>query len=122
MKEILDKEIKNIKSQIRDLEMILQVKHKEKEAIDTECNQIKQKLSILKNQLSKLQDVIDCQISEHAIVRYIERVCNIDIDAIRQSILSKEMIENIEKFKSGKFPIKNGFIAIVRDYKIVTIE
>lgn len=122
MKEVLDNEIKSLKAQIRDLEIVLQVKHKEKEAIDTECNQAKQNLKQLKDRLLKLEDVKDYQISEHAIIRYIERVCGVDIEAIKNNILSEEMVKNIEKFKSGKFPIKNGFVAVVKDYKIVTIE
>lgn len=120
--KILDREIKNSKSQIRDLELALQVKRNEKERLENEYNLLKQNLGVLKVQLAKLEDVKDYQISEHAIVRYLERVCNLDIEAIKQSILSEAMLKNIEQFKSGKFPIKNGFFAVVKDYKIVTVE
>lgn len=46
------------------------------------------------------------EVSDHAIVRFLERVFGVDIDEIKKQILSDEMSEIAEQMGDGKYPIK----------------
>jgi len=51
-----------------------------------------------------------------------ERVCDIDLDAMRKTITEdEELLRNIKKFKGeGKFML-NEYTLIVKEYNIVTL-
>lgn len=61
-------------------------------------------------------------VSEHAIIRYIERVLGISIDEISQKILGNEIEKQIETLGNGTYPINdNEFKIVVKDNVVVTI-
>jgi len=76
----------------------------------------------LKAQLEKLttspKEVV---VTEHAILRYIERVYGIDLDEIRQRMLGGNVLALIDQFGSGKIPCEGGRL-IVKDRTVVTVE
>jgi chromosome segregation ATPase len=43
-------------------------------------------------------------VSEHALLRYIERVMCVDLKAIEKDILTEKIICLLEQFPSGKYP------------------
>lgn len=60
-------------------------------------------------------------ITDHAVLRYLERVKGIDIQAIREEILVDDrMVEAIKILGDGLFPVDYGRLRI-RDKMIVTI-
>lgn len=59
-------------------------------------------------------------ISEHAILRYFERVLNYNIDEIKSILLTPEVESNIKKCGNGTYPA-NGFKIIVKNNVIKTI-
>ncbi len=61
-------------------------------------------------------------ISEHALLRYVERVLGIDLEKIKREILSEKNIAFIEHLKSCKFPISTTHKAVVKNKVVVTIE
>ena len=60
-------------------------------------------------------------VSEHALLRYIERVYGIDLDELRGKILNPQTKEWIEQFGSGKIP-SDGCRLIVKNRVVVTVE
>lgn len=60
-------------------------------------------------------------VSEHAMLRYCERILNIDLKKIEQELLSERNIEIIELLRSGKIPIGSCNL-VVKNKVIVTIE
>ena len=58
-------------------------------------------------------------ISDHALIRYLERSVGVNTDEIRQSIL--DTIGSVSKLGNGKFPIGDGIRAVVKDRVVVTI-
>ena len=56
--------------------------------------------------------------SDHALIRYIERAMNIDMEKVRGGI-----VDNVSKLilTDGRYPIGEGIFAIVRDKTIVTV-
>lgn len=60
-------------------------------------------------------------ITEHILVRYLERVKGIDMEEIKKEILDDELKKQILTLGSGKFH-RNGFRLIVKNNSIVTVE
>lgn len=96
----------------------------QKEAIKEEQRELTRKqaeLAKLELQLSQLTDK-EPIVSEHALLRYIERYLGADLEAIRERILTPELTERINSFPNGRFEIGGGFVAVVRDKVITTIK
>lgn len=63
-------------------------------------------------------------VSDHAIVRYLERVLGIDIEQLKDQIISDELLRHVEKFgTTGAFPVngENPYLVILDKKQIVTI-
>lgn len=60
-------------------------------------------------------------VSEHALLRYIERIHGIDIEEVRKRILTSATIQAARIVKSGKFPLEGGGQAIIKNNTIVSI-
>lgn len=61
-------------------------------------------------------------ISEHAILRYLERVLGVDIELVKKEILTSDLEKKIEVLGNGTYPIQDGlFKAKVRNGTIITI-
>ena len=60
-------------------------------------------------------------VSEHAMLRYIERVLGIDLKEIERRILTDEVKEQYKIVGNGRFPINDEFRALIRDNVVVTI-
>lgn len=64
-------------------------------------------------------------VSEHALLRYAERVLGINLDEIRQKILTDDLRHLIDKMAgtgNGKFTHPDGYRLIVKNRVVATIE
>lgn len=84
----------------------------------------KQKLDAikkLKSEMSKLNDTKVCRVSEHAVVRYFERVKGFNIEQVEKEILSDDVMKLAEHFGgNGTYPV-NGFSVVMKNYIVTTI-
>lgn len=65
---------------------------------------------------------MEIKITDHAVIRYLERVKGIDINIIRNQIIKEEIIPHMKILGgSGRFPIKDNYIIVMKDYKVITI-
>ena len=60
-------------------------------------------------------------VTEHAMLRYLERTNGLDREEITKAILLPETIEQIRTLGSGKYPIGNGLKAVVKGNTVVSI-
>lgn len=61
-------------------------------------------------------------VSDHAIVRYVERVLGHNIEEIRDSILSQEVKDMVDVLGgSGHYPNSSGFKVVMKGYTVTTI-
>jgi len=103
----IEEDIKRYNNDISDIQM----------NITTKQQQIKN----YKAELTKLQTASkDIIISEHAIVRYVERVLKIDMDKLSKEIISDEFKKSVAKLGNGTYTHNNHFIKVV-DNVIVTV-
>lgn len=100
-------EIKIINSRLRRLELDLETRLQEKQRAETEYLKVKEEVQSLKLKLKQIAERSkEPVVTEHALLRYIERVCGIDLNAVRQQILTESVLKQIETLDSGKFPIQ----------------
>lgn len=60
-------------------------------------------------------------VTDHAVLRYLERVMGLDVEAIRETMLTEENKAWISQFRDGKFPIGGGHFAKAVNGVVVTI-
>ena len=79
----------------------------------------------------QIHNIVDAEIisgpviTEHALLRYIERIMEFDIDGIKKELLPENVLEKIKVLGNGKFPVERPdgtHYIIVRDGKVLTIE
>ncbi len=86
-----------------------------------DCEQLRKRLEVLRKQLKTATDQ-EPVVSEHAILRYLERVLNIDIDAVRSAIMPAKTKHLVGQFRSGEFPTdEDGVRAVAKNGVVVTI-
>ncbi len=59
-------------------------------------------------------------VTEHAVLRYLERIMGFDLDQINKSILTDDIKLMVSKMGDGKYPIDGGRI-IVRNNTIISV-
>lgn len=86
-----------------------------------EYNQKLQAIEKLKNEMKKLDSNEKPRVSEHAIVRYFERVKGFDIDQIEKEILSDQVLTLVDKLGgSGSYP-NEGFSVVMKNNTVTTV-
>jgi chromosome segregation ATPase len=120
--EDIVKEIKQVKKNIDSIQLELSALESRKQTLSKDLNQAKQEFENLKKKqekvarLSKLPHVTD-----HAIVRYLERRFNIDIDDIKKEILSEELVTKVRALGGNcnyqGIVVKDNTVITVRDIK-----
>ena len=104
LKEDWKKEDDKVNQKIKGIEISLSCVNKELEDFD--------KKTVERGTLS---------VSEHALLRYLERVYKIDIEAVKKEILTDEVVSNFKGIGPGKFPHKSGKV-MIRGNTVVTFE
>lgn len=102
-------------------------KNRRLELLEAELQLLNEDISTKQNKASILSKKIEelrpkqPTVSDHAIVRYMERELDLDIQALKNTILTDELIAQMKtlggngKFKSGKLTI------VIQNYLIKTI-
>lgn len=88
-------------------------------AIENQCNEHRRKIELIKKGNRPLH------VTDHAIVRYLERTGRIDVDQVRKEVFpgdDERMDEAIKTLGGGTFPIGNSHRIVVADRKIVTVK
>lgn len=120
MKE--ERKVKRLKSQLTkmtgDLEALkIEMSNKQKEYA------LKKKhIKEIQTEINRFENNQKIKFSEHALVRYFERIKGYDLEEVKKEILTEEALELINKLGgNGSYP--NGeFNIVLRNYTIVTIK
>ncbi len=120
MKDV--RKVKQLKSQLSILEgdaeaMKIDISHRQK---DREGKL--RAINDLKRQIALLDNDQKCKVSEHAIVRYFERVKGFDIAAIEREILSDPILKQVQTLGgNGTYPNANGYSVVMKSHTVTTI-
>jgi hypothetical protein len=62
----------------------------------------------------------ELRVSDHAIVRYFERVLGVDMDQVRNKIATNELKRVHKQLGDGKLPMKD-FTAVIKNGVVLTV-
>ena len=93
----------------------------EREILNNKLQSAERNLGKILEEIKKLKEGNKIIVSEHAMLRYIERVLGIDLKEIERRILTDEVKEQYKIVGNGRFPINDEFRALIRDNVVVTI-
>jgi seryl-tRNA synthetase len=60
-------------------------------------------------------------VTDHALLRYLERVMGIDIEGIRNTIVNDKVQAIVDTLGDSKVPLGDGVYAVVKNHNVVTI-
>ena len=93
----------------------------EREILNNKLQSAERNLGKIQEEIKKLKEGNKIIVSEHAMLRYIERVVGINLKEIEKRILTDEVKEQYKIVGNGRFPINDEFRALIRDNVVVTI-
>jgi len=116
------KKAKGLRSQVNSMSVDAEVLRVEIENKKTEYNQKLQKIKNINSEIRKIENNKKLKVSEHAIVRYFERVKGFNISEIENEILNDSVLDMVEKLgDSGRYPNSNNYIVVLKNSTVTTI-
>lgn len=113
---------KNIKSQLSALRSDIESWKIQIALLQKELNLKTKTYDQLSEKLKELDNSDNITISDHAIVRYFERVKGDNMDEIRNKILPPEVVAMIKTLGgNGTYP-NDGFSIVVKNHNVITIK
>lgn len=108
--------------QVRKSNLEAEIKRLADEKIENAKNleQARQKLAAIQHQIDAA--TADVVVSEHAMLRYMERVMGVDLEQVRVHILADGREDLIRSAGSGTYPILDDIKAVVKGRTVVTIR
>lgn len=110
----LVKELDEMQSNYANIDEALRALNRKLEAKQQELGELDSKIAEIKSG--------NPVVTEHAILRYIERVMGVDLQAVVDDIMRPEVSEAIGSLVNAKIPHPDGYRLVVRDRAVVTIE
>ena len=93
----------------------------EREILNNKLQSAERNLGKIREEIKKVKEGNKIIVSEHAMLRYIERVLGINLKEIEKCILTDEVKKQYKIVGNGRFPINDEFRALIRDNVVVTI-
>lgn len=105
----LTDEVNNLLEQKKELDRLYADKKKELERI--------------KDEIKKLSDSLpkSVTISDHAMLRYLERVKNVNLQEIEKEILTDSIIQSITQLNTCRLITKAGYKLVVKNRNVITV-
>ena len=114
--------IKELESRKRRLEDTIRRLRADKSEISKEIGIKESSLRSIDQQLDRIRNASgSVVVTEHAILRYLERVEGIDIEAVKNRMVSESAQRQIKNLGSGVFPVGSSHKLRVRKGHIVTV-
>ena len=110
---------------LKQLQVLEQKYKNELTVLKEEAKRLKAEIQYKQETVKEIQREItfitqEPLVTEHAIVRYFERIMNHSIRDIKNIIMPKDLIEKIKILGDGEYPV-NGFRVVCRKGAVVTI-
>lgn len=116
---------KKLRSQLEKIKTEIELLRTEVKVKNTEIYNKKNNVKQLSDKIKKLEDNSnkDLVISEHAILRYLERIIGLDLNKLKKEIITNELKEVVKDWgsDSGSF-IKKGVEYVIKNNVIITIK
>jgi len=101
-------ELKQLQTRLSKAKAKLKSKRDELHEVQREVNERLAVVDELKQEIHLLQmKQATPTVTEHAILRYISRVLGIDLDEIRDRILTESVVKQIQTLGNGTYPVES---------------
>jgi chromosome segregation ATPase len=121
MKNLTEAELKKLLSQRARLELEYEDVKRQRASLSEEINFKHTQIQKLDAEIKKLKvNSNELIVSEHAILRYLERVLDMDLEAIKANIVNEKIQAMVTKLGNGTYP-NDGFKLKIVDNVVVTI-
>ena len=87
-----------------------------------EVEKMLQQLISLECQRKELVDKASLGVTDHAIIRYLERVKGVDMMSVKNDILSFNLVDTINRLGGTGVYVDQEHKVVVEDYKVITIK
>lgn len=94
---------------------------RERQLADERLAVAERNLKKIEEEMKKFKNGNKIIVSEHAILRYLERTMGLDIKAIEKEILTDETLKQYRTLGNGKYPVENGCKAVIKDNVVITV-
>jgi hypothetical protein len=114
-------ELRRVEEALRRQELATEAAERELETARSRARAERGRLSSLTRRRAALQQRATAPVlTEHALVRYLERIRGIDVEAVRQAIVTPELVRQVETCGDGLYPGPGCRVKVV-DRMIVTV-
>lgn len=114
-------ELKKLQSLMVKQKSEIDLIKRERQLADERLAVAQRNLKKIEEEMKKLKNGNKIIVSEHAILRYLERTMGLDIKAIEKEILTDETLKQYRTLGNGKYPVENGCKAVIKDNVVITI-
>lgn len=113
--------LKRHETQLRKLDEEIRGIHRQKGSLDNRLKEYTEKRNKIISAIQEMKRAHKLIVSEHAILRYLERINGINIEEISEKIASEEIKKAYGVAGNGTYNF-DGFNVVIRDNIVVTIE
>lgn len=118
----ISQKIKSLRTKVLKLLSRKKTLGQERAQIDKVIGGIDKEVHVLNQQIKTLETPNNLRVSEHALVRYFERVKGYDLKEIEKEILEPQLTKMTDTLGGkGTFPNSNGYSVILDGYTVTTI-
>lgn len=114
-------ELKKLQSLLVKQKSEIDLIRRERQLIDERLSTAERNLKKTEDELKKLKTGNKIIVSEHAVLRYLERTMELDLKAVENEILTEETLRQYRTLGNGKYPVSNGCKAVIKDNIVLTI-
>lgn len=98
------------------------VARKEQDRLQKRVNELRRDLTATEKKIQTLTERnAKVVISEHALLRYFERVLGFDIESIKQTLLPEQVEQQVKVLGGGVYPVDNKFKVRIRGNTVLTV-
>lgn len=113
-------ELKALQVQLSKAQADEKAKKETLAAASRDHNAARERVAALERQIATATQ--EPHVTEHALLRYIERIYGVDLEEMRRQILTPTTVTAIRTLGSGKYPLSGGGKAVVKGMSVVSIS
>ena len=114
-------ELKGAQVRLAKAKAELNVAYQEKRDIEERIATLRCKATAIEKEVQSLQTESGVLVSEHAMLRYLERVMHLDLDKIKEKMLTPDVVKAVDHFHGGEIPHTEGYTLCVRENVVTTV-
>ena len=114
-------EVKQCRARIKQLGVEISDLCREKQRVQKKIAECSGAIQSEKDRLKAFEGK-DIEVTDHAILRYLERVNGLDVESIVQAMISEDLRQQVATLGgTGKFPGPNGTRLVMENKRIISV-